>query len=86
MTCTSLRHSHITVNNQVTITPVTGYENTYLTALGTDNANNIWLGLGSVAEPVRQAGVQVFTSTGELSGEVLTTELDPDKIIFLTKK
>lgn len=73
-------------NNQVTITPVTGYENTYLTALGTDNANNIWLGLGSVAEPVRQAGVQVFTSTGELSGEVLTTELDPDKIIFLTKK
>lgn len=73
-------------NNEVTITPITGYENTYLTALGTDNANNVWLGLGSVAEPVRQAGVQVFTSTGELSGEVLTTELDPDKIIFLTKK
>lgn len=72
-------------NNQVTITPVTGYENTYLTALGTDGANNIWLGLGSVADPVRQAGVQVFTSTGEVSGEVLTTELDPDKIIFLTK-
>lgn len=72
-------------NNEVTITPITGYDNTYLTALGTDNANNIWLGLGSVADPIRQAGVQVFTSTGEVSGEVLTTELDPDKIIFLTK-
>lgn len=72
-------------NNQVTITPVTGYENTYLTALGTDGANNIWLGLGSVADPIRQAGVQVFTSNGEVSGEVLTTELDPDKITFLTK-
>ncbi|MEH6449465.1 MAG: hypothetical protein V7765_12395 [Oleispira sp.] len=72
-------------NNEVTITPIAGFENTYLTALGTDGANNIWLGLGSVAAPVRQAGVQVFTSTGELSGEVLTTELDPDKITFLTK-
>jgi hypothetical protein len=72
-------------NNEVTITPITGFENTYLTALGIDGANNIWLGLGSVADPVRQPGVQVFTSTGELSGEVLTTELDPDKITFLTK-
>lgn len=76
----------ITINNDtVTITPVSGYENTYLTALGKDGANNIWLGLGSVADPIRQSSVQVFTSAGELSGEVLTTALDPDKIIFLTK-
>ena len=76
----------ITINNdEVTITPIAGFENTYLTALGTDGANNVWLGLGSVADPVRQPGVQVFSSTGELSGEVLTTALDPDKIIFLTK-
>lgn len=80
----------ITINNEeVNITPVTGYENTYLTALGKDGANNIWLGLGSLAAsdtaPARQPGVQIFTSAGELSGEVLTTDLDPDKIVFLTK-
>ncbi len=76
----------ITINNDtVTIAAVSGYENTYLTALGKDGANNVWLGLGSVAEPIRQSSVQVFTSAGELSGEVLTTALDPDKIIFLTK-
>jgi len=76
-------------NDQVSITPVTGYENTYLTALGKDGANNIWLGLGSLAAtdtaPARQPGVQVFTSAGEISGDVITTDLDPDKIVFLTK-
>lgn len=77
-------------NNQVSsITPVAGFENTYLTALGIDGANNVWLGLGSVAASdttaERQPGVQVFTDTGELSGGVLTTDLDPDKILFLTK-
>jgi hypothetical protein len=76
-------------NGDVTITPITGYENTYLTALGKDGADNIWLGLGSQAASdtteERQPGVQVFTSSGELSGEVITTELNPDKIVFLTK-
>lgn len=76
-------------NNQVTISPVTGFENTYLSALGKDGADNIWLGLGSLASsetaPARQPGVQVFTATGELSGDVITTDLDPDKIVFLTK-
>ena len=80
----------ITINNdQVSITPVSGYENTYLTTLGKDGSNNIWLGLGSLAATdttaARQPGVQVFTSTGELSGDMLTTDLDPDKIVFLTK-
>jgi hypothetical protein len=76
-------------NDSVTITPVTGYENTYLTALGSDSTSNVWLGLGAIAAdgdtPARQPGVQVFTSAAELSGEVLTTDLDPDKIVFLTK-
>lgn len=76
-------------NDQVTITPVRGYESSYLSALGKDGSDNIWLGLGSLAAsetaPARQPGVQVFTATGELSGDVITTDLDPDKIVFLTK-
>lgn len=77
------------INDEVTISPINGFENTYLTALGTDGANNVWLGLGTVVAgedtAARQPGVQVFTSTGEISGEMLTTELDPDSIQFLTK-
>lgn len=77
----------ISINNdQVAINTVTGYENTYLTTLGKDGANNVWLGLGSVTDPERQPGVQVFTSSGEESGNVINTQLDPDQIVFLTKE
>ncbi len=76
-------------NDEVSISPIAGFENTYLTSLATDGANNVWLGLGTVAATDdiagRQPGVQVFTSAGEISGEVITTSLDPDSIDFLTK-
>lgn len=73
----------------VTLTPIEGFENTYLTTISKDGENNIWLGLGGEAatesKAERQPGVQVFTSSGELSGDVLTTELNPASIVFLTK-
>jgi hypothetical protein len=78
------------INNQgVTFTPIEGYKNTALTTLSKDGQNNIWLGLSgeaaSESKQERQPGVQVFTSSGELSGDVLTTKLNPASIVFLTK-